>query len=312
MNASSTNAIPTTVIIDPELSFERLKTILFGEHWRQVDVSASPLLPGEPEHATFERNAGERLHYTFNPVCALRVIELHNTGALPLLTANVELVGVWLASSDIRVQLRGVLAARILGATGLIDSVQALSQHPQAAIAQAAVQTAKELRALDEARRKQLVGQLASVSTALLEEQLRPLLVALAKDSDGSVTATLQPRDEDYARAFTADVVEHAREQFQALWADAPRVARAAPDCQLVMHIAPAGMLAEDNALSWQFPGGYRSIAPKLNPHRTWVAWKYIARGQTAGMSYDGLVWLDDHWVWFPKPYRVLAKSTKT
>ncbi len=73
------------------------------------------------------------------------------------------------------------------------------------------------------------------------------------------------------------------------------------------IRIAPAGMLTYDNELSRHFPGGYRTVAVLLNPHRTWVAWKVIAPGHSAGMAYDGLVWLDDHWVWFPKPYRVLA-----
>ena len=52
-------------------------------------------------------------------------------------------------------------------------------------------------------------------------------------------------------------------------------------------------LLVEDNELSRGFPGGYRSIAPLLDPHRVWVAWKLIPPGKDAGMSYDGLVWLD-------------------
>ena len=27
------------------------------------------------------------------------------------------------------------------------------------------------------------------------------------------------------------------------------------------------------------------------------------------GMAYDGLVWIDDHWAWFPKPFRVLRAA---
>jgi hypothetical protein len=66
-------------------------------------------------------------------------------------------------------------------------------------------------------------------------------------------------------------------------------------------------MLASDNELSRPFPGGYRAIAAKLNPNRIWVRWKFCRPGETAGMAYDGLVWVDDHWAWFPKPYRALA-----
>jgi hypothetical protein len=74
----------------------------------------------------------------------------------------------------------------------------------------------------------------------------------------------------------------------------------------ITSEIAPAGMLASDNELSRRFPGGYRRIARLLQPHRVWVSWKYLRPGADAGMAYDGLVWLDDHWAWFPKPYRAL------
>ena len=37
-----------------------------------------------------------------------------------------------------------------------------------------------------------------------------------------------------------------------------------------------------------------------------WAAWKYVVPGATSGLAYDGLVWCEDHWSWFPRPYRVL------
>ena len=46
---------------------------------------------------------------------------------------------------------------------------------------------------------------------------------------------------------------------------------------------------------------------PLLDPHRVWARWKFVRPGEPSGMAYDGLVWVDDHWAWFPKPYRVLA-----
>jgi len=148
---------------------------------------------------------------------------------------------------------------------------------------------------------------MAMAAIALLREQLTPLLHALGRDRDGSLTAQLRPRSEDYARAFLPQYAEAARTAFEAIWAEPPRVSPALPGSELKLNIAPAGMLVDDNALSWNFPGGYRSVAPLLDPHRVWVAWKLIAPGKSAGMAYDGLVWLDDHWAWFPKPYRVLA-----
>ena len=153
---------------------------------------------------------------------------------------------------------------------------------------------------------------LAMAGIALLREQLTPLLHALGQDRDGRLTAQLRPRAEDYARAFLPPFVDAARTAFEAIWAEPPRISPALPGSELKLNIAPAGMLADDNALSWRFPGGYRSVAPLLNPHRVWVAWKLIPPGRSAGMAYDGLVWLDDHWAWFPKPYRALSGLIKS
>ncbi|HWO61148.1 MAG TPA: hypothetical protein VNO31_14065 [Umezawaea sp.] len=48
-------------------------------------------------------------------------------------------------------------------------------------------------------------------------------------------------------------------------------------------------------------------MADLLVPTRVWAAWKYRSPNSSAGLSYDGLVWCDDHWAFFPKPYRVLT-----
>jgi hypothetical protein len=121
----------------------------------------------------------------------------------------------------------------------------------------------------------------------------------------------VRPREEDYARVFVGAAVALARQHYDALWAAEPEFVRpSAQQTEVRTFIAPAGMLATDNELSRQFPGGYRAIERWLNPHRVWVAWKFISPGQPSGMAYNGLVWCDDHWAWFPKPYRALAPLT--
>jgi hypothetical protein len=116
----------------------------------------------------------------------------------------------------------------------------------------------------------------------------------------------LKPRAGDAAKAFVPPHDDRARVAYDALWAAPPPPTPAAPGSRLVLHLAPAGMLHGDNELSRPFPSGYRRIAGMLSPHRVWACWKLIPPGRDAGMAYDGLVWLDDHWAWFPKPYRWL------
>jgi len=296
------------LVLAPDRTFDALSKALSAASWLSLPQTSDSIIPGEPEHALFERGS-THLAYSFNPVCRLRLLEVpldldHETIAL-LPVQSADDVKTWLMSADERTQLRGILAAAHLPHQELLAGVEQLTAHPRSSIAQAAQQSAEKIRkalqADDEARAT------AHAATQMLEGQLTPLIHALAADADGSLTAQLRPHQDDYARAFVAEIADAARAAYEALWSNPPRVSSTPSGSKLKLSIAPAGMLVEDNELSRGFPGGYRSIAPLLDPHRVWVAWKLIPPGKDAGMSYDGLVWLDDHWAWFPKPYRVLA-----
>ena len=143
---------------------------------------------------------------------------------------------------------------------------------------------------------------------AAIREQLRPLLEALAADRDGGVVATLRPHDDDAAKVFTADALATVRPHYAQLWRETPRLSAVPAPYELEIAIAPAGMLVDDNELSHAFPSGYRGIAAQLQPARTWVCWRYRS-DVDGGLRYDGLVWCDDHWVWFPKPYQALRAA---
>lgn len=149
---------------------------------------------------------------------------------------------------------------------------------------------------------------LALATAQVIATQVRPIMEALAKDNEGEVVKALTPRPDDYQKVFVPDAVETARAGYTA--ARAGRLDLDYPSSEqseLRIYVAPAGMLGHDNELSRHFPGGYRAIAHLLNPHRVWAAWKYVRPSTGSGLAYDGLVFVDDHWVWFPKPYRVLG-----
>lgn len=148
----------------------------------------------------------------------------------------------------------------------------------------------------------------AYAAMELIRAQVTPILQAIARDRTGEVARMLRPRDEDYARVFTGEAAEIARRGYEAMWSAPLDLARpSAEQTQLLCYLAPAGMLSEENELSRHFPAGFRGIAHRFHPHRVWVRWKYVRPGETSGIAYDGLVWCDDHWAWFPKPYRVLS-----
>jgi hypothetical protein len=116
-----------------------------------------------------------------------------------------------------------------------------------------------------------------------------------------------KPRPGDAAKAFVGEAAARAEAAYDRFWAAPPPLPRIdAARSGLVIHLAPAGMLGADNLLSRPFPGGYRAIAGRLDPHRIWAAWDFVQPGAASGVAFDGLVWCDDHWAWFPRPYQML------
>jgi hypothetical protein len=149
----------------------------------------------------------------------------------------------------------------------------------------------------------------AFASVALICAQVEPILRTIAIDRTGEAIKLLRPRDDDYEKVFSGAAVELARRFYEKLWSEPMDLAYPAPaQTQLRCFACPAGLLDQENELSRTFPEAYRHIARWLNPHRVWVAWKYTAPGQTSGLAYNGLVWCDDHWAWYPKPNRALAE----
>jgi hypothetical protein len=305
-------AMNSHLLLPPDLRFDFLCKQLADAGWALADTSTrQSIAPGEPERATFERQGTARLSYTFQPACRLRVLDRSQAGAaaLPpgLPPVDSATVRQWLEATDERTLLRGILAAGVLLDITLADAVSPHVLHPRPPLAQAA---ARVVQQLSDAAGMPLDPQAQALAAVqVLKVSLAPLLQSLSHDRGGKLMATLRPRPEDYARAFREPAAAFARTAYEAAWEqDPPRIRASVGAARLQMDLSPAGMLAEDNILSQAFPGGYRTISHLLDPHRVWARWKYVAPGDNnAGMAYDGLVWLDDHWAWLPKPYRMLA-----
>jgi len=160
-----------------------------------------------------------------------------------------------------------------------------------------------------------LLGQAEAVASAetlrlsaTMADLARPLLETLAQAPEVFLAA-VRPRPGDVARAFVPEVAEAAAQAYDALWRDLEPPRPEAGQTELRIVAAPAGLLASDNAFSAAFPTGYRAIAELLQPHRVWLRWQYVRPGAPDGLALDGLVWLDDHWAWFPRPHRALAAA---
>lgn len=139
------------------------------------------------------------------------------------------------------------------------------------------------------------LDQIRSLATKLLTE-------APPRGAEGA--AMFEPRPEDSAVVFTEPVAAAMGAHFKALWAARPAITTHEGQTDLRLWTSWSEQLLD----APEFPGGYKALAPYLTPGKLWISWKYTRPGAAAGMAYDGLVWLDDRFAWFPKPWRVLRE----
>ncbi len=295
------------LIVQPQCPFADIARVLAQLGWQRdpMDMAAPPLIYAEPEVATWSW-AGNKpfVVYTFNPVVKMRVLEVATlppalrkavVNQLPLLSPDA--IEKLFASDDIRERFLGLWAAQETERVDLIEVARKLTKDAEPVLAEQAQEVCSKLERINKARTELLV-QMKIMSEAA------PALIRRLNDPD--FVQSLKPSRADLEQLFDPILVDAAEQAVHAIYTDPNlRFAAVANDVNIQVVASPAGLLRWPNMLSDKFPGGYRDIAGWMTPKRIWMCWKLMHPGAT--VSYDGLVWLDDHWCWLPKIFRYLT-----
>jgi hypothetical protein len=132
------------------------------------------------------------------------------------------------------------------------------------------------------------------------------LAVPADRQGRAALTLALRPRDDDYPRVFAGAAAEAARLGYLPLWNTAPVIEPQEGQTQVRVAVATSAELAIDSVAARGFPGGYRHLVGRFMPETIWAAWQFLRPGDTSGLQFDGLVYLDGRFAWFPKPWLVL------
>lgn len=141
------------------------------------------------------------------------------------------------------------------------------------------------------------------------EEGAKTLLAQfVAPNADhAALTKSLKPTTADYKALFdeaTATKVESA----QAKDWESGKAAIKPGEGQTEVKIASAtgADLAAGKGAAKEFPGGYKKVGKHLAPTVTFFRFKFVKPGEDNGTAYDGLAFVNNHWVIAPKPFRAL------
>jgi hypothetical protein len=137
---------------------------------------------------------------------------------------------------------------------------------------------------------------------ALLQAFVRPGADAVA------LSQQLRPAKADYDAVFLPDASARLQSAYDPAWSSGSLVLKGKPGqtSVLVWSATAEDIKAWRPAARDRFPGGYQKVAPHLRPGVTLYSFKFVEPGETLGMAFDGLAYVNGRWRIFPKPFRVL------
>ncbi len=135
---------------------------------------------------------------------------------------------------------------------------------------------------------------------ALLSEFLKPGadLKALSK--------TLQPAKADYEAVFASAFAQKLAAMYEPAWASGALVIAPKPgQTEVLVRSVPSSEVRVWSAqAAAMLPGGYQQLGMSINDGFTIYAFKFVKPGESLGMAFDGLTFVNNHWCLFPKPWR--------
>lgn len=294
------------LIVNPKCSFAEIASVMTQMGWQRdsFELAAPSLIANEPEVATWSWMGRKPfVVYSFNPVVKMRVLDV--AGVPPALRDGIArqipvldhlAIEKLFESDDVRARLLGLWAAQETERVDLLETARKLIQDTEPVLAEQARDVCDRLERINLARKEVLVQM------KIIEEATPALIRRL---NDPAFIQTLKPSHSDLQKLFDAELLDVAQQAIEKMYSDPGLRIPSTTAVQIKPVACPAGLLRWPNMLSDKFPGGYRDLAGWMLPNRIWVCWKMESPGAT--VSYDGLVWLDDHWCWLPKIFRFLV-----
>ncbi|MEZ5992926.1 MAG: hypothetical protein R3E76_11290 [Planctomycetota bacterium] len=130
----------------------------------------------------------------------------------------------------------------------------------------------------------------------------------MEKEADLSLlTNALRPRKQDIEAVYKDAAAAHYLAYYKAQYDSNPAIFGKPEQTELSITV-----LKTDDVIAWTdeayevLPGGYQKVKDYLNAGVPIVRFKFVKPGETLGMAYDGLFYVNKRWVFMPKPWRKL------
>ena len=137
-------------------------------------------------------------------------------------------------------------------------------------------------------------------ATALLERFMEP-------DADrAALTAELIPGESDIRAVYKGTVADRLIDLYGQLFVPGIAIGPRPDQERMLVTYTSTGALKAGEPVLDDFPGGYVQAAPHFLVDVPIVRFSFVPADRDLGLAFDGLIFVNGHWVLMPKPWRVL------
>jgi hypothetical protein len=122
-----------------------------------------------------------------------------------------------------------------------------------------------------------------------------------------ALTKSLRPTAADYKAMFDAKTAAKVEASQAKDWSTNKAVIKPKPtQTEVKVWGATGAELVSGKGNAKEFPAGYQKLAKHLVPTTTYYRFKFVEAGKETGTAYEGLAFVNGHWVIAPKAWRAL------
>ncbi|MBV1864683.1 MAG: hypothetical protein KUG74_09625, partial [Rhodobacteraceae bacterium] len=133
------------------------------------------------------------------------------------------------------------------------------------------------------------------------------LLQFFEPDADrAALTAALKPNEADIRAVYGAPLAGKLVATYNAMFTPGVEIGPKPEHVELYSVLTTTGKLKSRAVALDAFPGGYKKVLPYFLGNQPIVRFKFVKLGETTGLAFDGLIFVNGRWVLMPKPWRAI------
>jgi hypothetical protein len=121
-----------------------------------------------------------------------------------------------------------------------------------------------------------------------------------------AITASLKPRPEDIRAVYGEPLASKLIAMYGELYGPGTVIGPKPDHEDLITIFTTTGKLRSGDAVLDRFPGGYKKVLKYFVADVPIGRFKFVRAGESRGLAFDGLIFVNGRWVLMPKPWRAL------